>query len=159
MIAGSATGVGVGAGVACGRASPVTGPATTNASAPDAKAAASTLVRNERNDFRVAELRTALQRRQLYEERVGFDVRAESLQEPSGGGRRAAGREQIVDDQHAFVGSQCIGMNFKRIRAVLQRVVFYELLVRKFSAPWADKKTKAPASIPKNARRADILTS
>ena len=49
-------------------------------------------------------------------------VAAELLDQTGGGARRAAGREQIVDDQHALPCLDRVFVDLERVGAVLERV-------------------------------------
>jgi len=136
------TGVGTGVGVACGRADtdreppgrPAPGPEESKERREPARPGANAyLVRNEGNDVEVRQQIASLQGREFDEHGQGDDVRPEAFQELARGCGRAAGRQQIVDDDDAIVLGQRVGMNLERVRAVLERVVLGECRERQFA--------------------------
>ena len=60
--------------------------------------------------------------RQIYHKTGGRDIGAHLLQQPDCSLRRAAGGDEIVDDNHALALGHRIGMHFHLIDAIFQRI-------------------------------------
>jgi hypothetical protein len=71
--------------------------------------------------------------RQFDQEGKCIDVGAEPPQQPRRCGRGASRREQIIDNQNAVSLTDGIRVNFQRIGAVFQRVLFAKLLMRQLA--------------------------
>ncbi len=66
-------------------------------------------------------------------ERAADDLRFQSIEQRDRGERGAAGREQVVDHQHALAGGHRIDMELDTVGAVLERVVVPDGLARKLA--------------------------
>src|SRR5689334_8849158 len=70
----------------------------------------------------VAEALLAVQEAELDHEGAGDGPSADAAHELERGFGRAAGREQVVDEQHALIGLTCVEMDLEPVGAVLELV-------------------------------------
>src|SRR5215469_16174652 len=77
--------------------------------------------------------RTAAQKPQLDYERASGDLSLKRADEPERSFSRTTGGEQIVHNQHAAVGDNCILMDLERVHSVLQLVLLCHRSEGKFA--------------------------
>src|SRR5205823_3674970 len=70
---------------------------------------------------------------QLDQERKLDDAGAHTLHERERGERGAAGREQVIDDHDALAAREAIDVDLDAVRAVLERVVVPDRVVRQLA--------------------------
>ena len=80
-----------------------------------------------------AEPLAAAQERQLDQERAADDLAAELLDQLAQRARRAAGRQQVVVDEHARAACERVGVQLERVDAVLEQVLGADRLVRQLA--------------------------
>ena len=74
-------------------------------------------------DLAAVEAVAAVEESELDEEREAHDLAAEPLDEAEGRRGRAAGREDVVDDEHLLAGRDRVAVDLEQVGAVLELVL------------------------------------
>src|SRR5262245_2805126 len=96
-------------------------------------AAGDLVIAHQRVDVVAVELVAAVQESELDDEREADHLTAQSFGKTDGRGRRAAGRDDVVDDQHLLTGRDRVAVDLEEIGAVLELVLLALDLTRQLS--------------------------
>src|SRR2546428_5893947 len=81
-----------------------------------------TIVSDQREDLAIPEPAPAVEERELDDEAAADHAATAAPHQLDRGGGRAAGGEQVVDDEHAMVATDRVVVDLERVAAVLELV-------------------------------------